>query len=70
MRRMNREIFDLALSIPRRTPGQGGVGPSVRIGHRTHEKYGDLVRLGPNCVSMCVPDIIDSIYGIGKGYVK
>jgi hypothetical protein len=23
-----REIFDLSLGIPRRTPGQGGVGPT------------------------------------------
>jgi len=29
MRCMNRENFDLSLSIPRRMPGQGGVGPSV-----------------------------------------
>jgi hypothetical protein len=33
---MNQEIFDLSLSIPRcMHAGQGGVGPSVRIGHRT-----------------------------------
>jgi hypothetical protein len=31
----NRENSDLSLSIPRRTPGHGGVGPSVRICHRT-----------------------------------
>jgi hypothetical protein len=34
MRCMNREIFDLSLSIPRLTPGQGGVGPTARIGYR------------------------------------
>ena len=33
MRCMNREIFDLSLSILRRTPSTGGVGPSVRMGH-------------------------------------
>jgi hypothetical protein len=36
MRCMNREIFDLSLSIPRRTLGQGGVGPSVKMGYRIH----------------------------------
>ena len=37
---------------------------------RLHKKYGDLVRIGPNCVSISQPDLIPSIYGIGKGYVK
>ncbi|EMC97728.1 hypothetical protein BAUCODRAFT_33451 [Baudoinia panamericana UAMH 10762] len=37
---------------------------------KLHEKYGDLVRLGPNCVSICKPDVIQSIYGIQKGFVK
>ncbi|KAK3714140.1 hypothetical protein LTR37_007942 [Vermiconidia calcicola] len=35
-----------------------------------HKEYGDLVRIGPNCVSICKPDLIPTIYGIGKGYVK
>ena len=35
-----------------------------------HKQYGDLVRLGPNCVSVTGPDTIPSIYGIGKGFVK
>lgn len=35
-----------------------------------HKKYGDLVRIGPNCISICKPDINSTIYGIGKGYVK
>lgn len=35
-----------------------------------HNKYGDLVRIGPNCVSISKPDMIQSIYGIQKGYVK
>jgi hypothetical protein len=42
---MNRENFDLSLSIPRRTPGQGGVGPSVQNvppAHRRHQPF-DLV---------------------------
>ena len=37
---------------------------------RLHKKYGDLVRIGPNCISICKPDIIPSVHGIGKGYVK
>lgn len=37
---------------------------------RLHKKHGDLVRVGPNCISICKPDLIPSIYGIGKGYVK
>lgn len=35
-----------------------------------HKKHGDLVRIGPNCISIRKPDIIPSIYGIGKGYIK
>ncbi|KAK5163774.1 uncharacterized protein LTR77_010448 [Saxophila tyrrhenica] len=35
-----------------------------------HKKHGDLVRIGPNCISICKPDLIPAIYGIGKGYVK
>jgi hypothetical protein len=35
-----------------------------------HEQYGDLVRVGPNCVSISKPDAIPMIYGIQKGFVK
>jgi hypothetical protein len=35
-----------------------------------HEKYGNLVRIGPNCVSVSGPDTIPMIYGIQKGFVK
>jgi hypothetical protein len=35
-----------------------------------HERYGDLVRIGPNCVSISKPDMIPIIYGIQKGFVK
>lgn len=35
-----------------------------------HEKYGDVVRIGPNCVSISKSDCINDIYGIGKGYIK
>lgn len=37
---------------------------------RLHKKYGDLVRIGPKCISISKPDMIPTIYGIGKGYVK
>lgn len=37
---------------------------------KLHKKHGDLVRIGPNCISILQPDLIPSIYGIGKGYVK
>ena len=35
-----------------------------------HKKHGDLVRIGPNCVSISMPDMVQTIYGIQKGYVK
>lgn len=35
-----------------------------------HKQYGDLVRIGPNCMSISTPDAIPLIYGIQKGYVK
>lgn len=35
-----------------------------------HKKHGDLLRIGPNCVSICKPDMIQTIYGVQKGYVK
>ncbi|KAK5724962.1 hypothetical protein LTR17_013347 [Elasticomyces elasticus] len=37
---------------------------------KLHKQYGDLVRIGPNCVSISKPDMISTIYGISKGYVK
>lgn len=35
-----------------------------------HRQHGDLVRLGPNTISLSGPDYIPQIYGIGKGLVK
>lgn len=35
-----------------------------------HKRYGDLVRIGPNCISISRPDMIPTVYGIQKGYVK
>ncbi|KAM3420810.1 hypothetical protein BST61_g4055 [Cercospora zeina] len=29
-----------------------------------HKKHGDLVRIGPNCVSISKPDVVNTIYGI------
>jgi hypothetical protein len=42
--------------------------------HRTaialHQKYGDLVRLAPNDVSVGDPRAIAELYGLAKSYVK
>jgi hypothetical protein len=35
-----------------------------------HKKYRVLVRMRPNNVSISNPDVVRSIYGIGKGFVK
>jgi len=35
-----------------------------------HKKYGKLVRLGPNCVSVGDPQEISKIYGTGAGMLK
>lgn len=37
---------------------------------KLHQQYGDLVRIGPNTVSVSRPDVIQTIYGVQKGYVK
>lgn len=37
---------------------------------RLHEKYGPLVRLGPNSVSISDPGAVKVIYGLTSGYVK
>jgi hypothetical protein len=37
---------------------------------KLHKRYGDLVRIGANCVSISKPDVIQSTYGTGKGLVK
>ncbi len=38
--------------------------------NRMHEKYGDVVRYGPNLVSFANPQAINDIYGIGKPISK
>jgi hypothetical protein len=35
-----------------------------------HQKYGDVVRLGPNVLSFGNPAAIKQIYGLNKGFVK
>ena len=35
-----------------------------------HEKYGDIVRLGPNILSFTKPEAIKDIYGTGKAWNK
>lgn len=35
-----------------------------------HEKYGDIVRLGPNSISFSKPEAIKDIYGAGKAWDK
>lgn len=38
--------------------------------NRLHEKYGDVVRLGPNVLSFADPAATKSIYGLNKGFIK
>ena len=45
-------------------------GQSEWIYIALHKKYGDVVRIGPNCVSVSQPDLGQDIYGIGKGFIK
>ncbi|KAI0142734.1 cytochrome P450 [Xylariaceae sp. FL1272] len=40
------------------------------INRRLHEKYGDVVRLGPNCLSFADPKALKTIYGLNKGFIK
>lgn len=35
-----------------------------------HKRYGDLVRIGPNCISVSKPDSINTIYGISVKSTK
>jgi len=37
---------------------------------KVHEKYGPIVRVGPNHVSISDPAAIPQIYGIGSSYIK
>lgn len=35
-----------------------------------HQKYGDIVRFGPDMVSICNPDALNTIYPIRPGFPK
>ena len=35
-----------------------------------HNKYGDVVRLGPNLLSFADPKALKTIYGLNKGFIK
>jgi cytochrome P450 len=37
---------------------------------KLHAEYGDVVRLGPNCLSFADPEALKTIYGLNKGFVK
>ena len=37
---------------------------------RLHDKYGDIVRLGPNCLSVADPKALRTIYGLKNGFTK
>jgi hypothetical protein len=37
---------------------------------KLHEKYGDVVRLGPNVLSFSNPKVLKTIYGLNKGFTK
>ena len=38
--------------------------------NKLHKQYGDVVRLGPNCLSFADPKAIKTIYGLNKGFKK
>jgi len=37
---------------------------------KLHQKYGDIVRVGPRVLSFGHPNAIADIYGLNKGYTK
>ena len=45
-------------------------GRAERTHIQLHDKYGPLVRLGPNSVSISDPEAIKVIYGLASTYVK
>ena len=47
---------------------RGGQAHQTAI--RLHRKYGDVVRIGPNHVSISDPREIKKIYGLKSGYTK
>ena len=46
-------------------------GASHETQIKLHERYGDIVRLGPNLLSFSNPNALSDIYGVSKpGFVK
>lgn len=46
-------------------------GRRPEITHRAlHQKYGDVVRLGPNTLSFSDTKALKTIYGLNKGFTK
>lgn len=37
---------------------------------KLHRDYGDVVRIGPNEISIGRPDYVSRIYGVSPGYLK
>lgn len=35
-----------------------------------HRKYGDVVRIGPNSLSLSSPAYVPRLYGVSQGYLK
>lgn len=55
-------------NIPRMRWGYSGRAHEIHI--ELHKKYGNLVRLGPNCISVGDPLAIPQIYGTGANFPK
>lgn len=45
-------------------------GRAHEVHHEMHEKYGEVVRFGPNMVSLANPDWIPTLYPIRPGFIK
>jgi hypothetical protein len=46
-------------------------GGNAPVGYRTlHQKYGPIVRVGPNHVAVSDPSAIPVIYGLGSKFMK
>jgi benzoate 4-monooxygenase len=49
---------------------QARQGKRYKAVHAAHQKYGKVVRIQPNHVSVADPDAIQIIYGHGNGFLK
>lgn len=45
-------------------------GDAPTLFRQLHNKYGKIVRIGPNHVSIADPEAIKKVYGIGSSYLK